>query len=89
MEPFEEVGIVATITLKAIPDDLYKRLKQRAVRNRRSINSEVLVCLEQSLESKPIDPGSFLARVDALREQIAQPPLTEEFLRTAKAAGRP
>ena len=88
MEPINEVEAVATITLKGIPDDLYERIKQRAALNRRSINSEILVCLEHSVKAKPVDPDSFLARVDALRERVALPPLTEDFLRTAKAAGR-
>jgi len=31
---------MATVTVKGIPDQLYKRLKKRAAENRRSINSE-------------------------------------------------
>ena len=36
-----------TITLKGIPEELYDRLEQNAVAHRRSINSEILVCLER------------------------------------------
>lgn len=35
-----------TMTIKNIPKVLYKRLKQRAAENRRSLNSEVIVSLE-------------------------------------------
>ena len=35
-----------TLTLKNVPDDIYERLKLAAQAHRRSINSEVIVCLE-------------------------------------------
>ena len=35
------------ITVKNIPDNLYQRLKQSATENRRSINSEILVCIDE------------------------------------------
>ena len=38
-----------SLTLKGLPEDLYERLKQAAVENRRSINREAIVCLERSL----------------------------------------
>ena len=39
---------MVNFTIKGIPDDLYAGLKGRAAQNRRSINSELLVCLEQT-----------------------------------------
>ena len=39
-----------TLTLKNIPDDLHARLKASAERNRRSLNSEILVRLEQDIK---------------------------------------
>lgn len=80
---------MATITIKGVPDDLYERLKESAAAHRRSINSEVIVCLERAFASRPISPAAVLDRIDALRERVALPPLTEEALRAAKAAGRP
>lgn len=38
------------ITVKSIPDELYERLKKRAKDERRSINSEILVCIESALD---------------------------------------
>ncbi len=38
---------MASITLKDVPMELREALKQRAVRNRRSLNQELLYCLEQ------------------------------------------
>ena len=36
-----------TITVKNIPDDIYERLKEVAGANHRSINREMIVCLER------------------------------------------
>lgn len=77
-----------TLTIKAIPDKLYRQLKRSAVRHRRSINSEVIVCLEKSLQATAIEPESFLRSVDALRERLQLPTLTDDFLRSAREAGR-
>jgi hypothetical protein len=38
---------MSTITLKDVPAELRTALKQRATRNRRSLNQELLFCLEQ------------------------------------------
>ena len=77
------------ITIKNIPDELYQRLKQSAAAHRRSINREVLVCLERTLADKRADLGALLTRVDDLREKVSLPPLTEKNLRAAKDSGRP
>jgi plasmid stability protein len=45
-----------TLTLKNIPDGLHARLKASAARNRRSLNSEILVRLEQDIERPELDP---------------------------------
>jgi antitoxin FitA len=78
-----------TLTIKGMPDRLYRRLKRRAAANRRSLNSEILMCLEQATARQPADPGALLARADALRARLHVPPLTERTLRAGKRAGRP
>ena len=45
-----------TLTLKNIPDGLHARLKASAARNRRSLNSEILVRLEQDVSRPVLDP---------------------------------
>jgi plasmid stability protein len=80
---------VPTFTVKSIPEELYRRLKQNAAENRRSLNSEVIVCLERSLNGKRVNPEAVLARAGKLRRQLALPPLTESLLRAAKSGGRP
>ncbi|MEW5984860.1 MAG: Arc family DNA-binding protein [Acidobacteriota bacterium] len=49
---------MATLTLKNVPAGLHARLKASAERNRRSLNSEILVRLEQDIE-RPV-PDSLL-----------------------------
>jgi plasmid stability protein len=42
---------MATLNVKNLPDSLYRKLKARAKRERRSVAQEVTVLLEQALES--------------------------------------
>ena len=77
-----------TLTIKGMPDPLYLRLKERAAENRRSLNSEILVALEQVVATAPPNPQALLARVDALRSKLRVSPLTDARLRAAKAQGR-
>ena len=81
-----------TLTIKNMPEALYRRLKARAAAHRRSLNSEILVCLEGAMAAELVDAAEArarLARTDALRKRLRVPPLTEATLRAAKAAGRP
>ena len=80
---------VRALTIKRIPDPLYRQLKRSAQAHRRSLNSEAIECLERSLRSGRPDPVEFLASADALRSRLALDPLTEQSLRRAKAMGRP
>ena len=77
-----------TLSIKGMPDPLYLRLKERAAENRRSLNSEILVALEQVVAPAPPDPQALLMRVDALRSKLRVAPLTDARLRAAKAQGR-
>ncbi len=40
---------MATLTLKNVPDDLYRRLKEQAAAHRRSLNQEAIECLTTSV----------------------------------------
>ncbi len=80
---------MATITVKGIPDDLYERLKRLAAEERRSINSQIIVCLERQVAAgRRGDAAAVLARADALRARLAMPPVTDAELRRAKRSGR-
>ena len=45
-----------TLTLKNLPPELHARLKALAERNRRSLNSEILMQLELAVAAPLIDP---------------------------------
>jgi plasmid stability protein len=75
---------VATLTVKNIPTELYEQLKASAAAHRRSINSEILVCLERALRSERLDPEAQLARADALRERAALTPVTDAVIGEAR-----
>lgn len=79
---------MATITIKNIPDELHDALKKKASLQRRSLNSEIIACLEASLRSLPVDLESFLYKTQALREQVSGR-LSNRDLKTLKDEGRP
>lgn len=78
-----------SLTIKNIPNPVYKRLKAQAIRHRRSLTREVIACLEQASLSVPFEPEQILARARAIRQQTHGARLTERTLRRLKMAGRP
>lgn len=80
---------MATITVKNIPDDLYERLKATAVANRRSINSEIIICIERAMISQPIDSQQILARAREARTFTAKHIAQQHELEEAIKTGRP
>ena len=81
-------GIMATLTIKNIPLDIYERLKLRAKTNRRSINQEVIAVIERALEIPPLDVDSTIQRTQKIRELTAQYRLQDKELRKWKNEGR-
>jgi plasmid stability protein len=77
-----------TITVKNIPPEIYDRLKRSAQANHRSINSEIIACIERSVSSQPIDPSTILSRARSLREKTAEYVITDDEFTQAKNAGR-
>jgi plasmid stability protein len=43
---------MASITVKNIPSDLYEQLKESAVANHRSLNGEIIACIERRWEAR-------------------------------------
>lgn len=60
-----------TLTLKKVPDDVYERLKAAAEANRRSLNSEAIVCLESVLAFGQTNADERIARARHLRAGLA------------------
>jgi len=76
------------LTIKNIPAPVVRRLKARAVLHRRSLNLEVIACLETLVQAAPVDPDTLLARVREIRRAPARTRLTDRALARLKAAGR-
>lgn len=80
---------MTTITIKNIPDDLYERIRQMAAANRRSINSEVIMVIEEGVMPKRLDISAWLADARRLRALTADTPISDIELNELKNSGRP
>ena len=78
-----------SMTLKNVPEPLYERLKQAAAMHRRSLNSEILYCLEESLMPRKRDMSELVEKAREVREKTAHYRLDNEELDRAKNTGRP
>jgi len=76
------------ITVKNIPDVLYSQLKQSAEAHHRSINSELIVCLEKALTPQRVDKEQLLTSARAMRNKLANLKANDEALASAKTEGR-
>jgi plasmid stability protein len=84
----EELAMPA-LTIKNIPEALYQQLKNAAELHRRSINSEVIICLEKTLAASKITPAERLSRIEQLRSGIKTTAITPEDIELAINSGRP
>ena len=75
-----------TLTLKNIPDDLHARLKASAEHNRRSLNSEILVRLEQDIKRPVLDPVVHAGTLRAFAARL--PRVTHSQVTRYKRQGR-
>ncbi|MBF0499823.1 MAG: Arc family DNA-binding protein [Candidatus Riflebacteria bacterium] len=70
---------MATILVKNVPDDIHLAIKDRAKRHFRSLNNEIIACLQDILFTRRIDPKVELERIRHLRKQV-KGFLTDEIL---------
>ena len=80
---------MTTFTVKNIPPNLYEKLKKSAERNRRSINSEIIVCIEKSVQSQVIDAEQALTKARQFRSLTQAVPISDDELVQAIEEGRP
>ena len=78
-----------TVTLKNIPDEVYKRLRFSAKLHRRSLNGEAIVCLESVLIPRKTKPSERLARARELRSGLGPRRFPAREIETYKDEGRP
>ena len=77
------------VNVKNLPKDLHRRLKERAKRNHRSLNSELIACLQEAVMPTRIDPDEAAERIRVLRARFRGPPLTDEEIARLKTERRP
>lgn len=77
-----------TITLKGIPDNIYERLKASAAANHRSLNSEVIACLEATLMTKRVSIPHQLAAIRAIRARLPEATFNHDEIDRIKRQGR-
>ena len=77
---------MASITIKSLPPKLHEALKEAARRNHRSLQGEIIACLERHVERLPRRKAELLTEAAALREGLSRfdHGLVEEY----KRAGR-
>jgi plasmid stability protein len=83
-----EKTMPTTLTLKNIPDAVYQRLKTSAETNRRSLNSEAIVCLEAVLLPPKLGPSERLARAREIRAALSPAKFKARDIQAFKGQGR-
>ena len=75
-----------TLTIKGVPPELHEKLKERAERHRRSMNSELLTILERTLTPSRKSAEEAIAEAEALNDRIGK--TFPDIVNEAKREGR-
>lgn len=79
---------MTAITVKNIPDTLYQQLKLSAKQHHRSVNSELIVCLEKVLTPQKATSAQHITAARQIRQRLDFA-VTEDELNQAKHQDRP
>lgn len=75
------------ITVKDVPEELHRRLREAADQSGRSLNKMILFALEQSFAPRRVDRGPLVGRIRRRREGMGVW-LEDDSLRAAIDEGR-
>ena len=75
-----------SVTINAIPPALHQRLKDAATRHRRSLQNEIVACLERYVDQLPKSKSELLAEAATLRDRL--PSVNHDLVGSFKHAGR-
>ena len=75
-----------SITIKCVAPALHQRLKDAAIRHRRSLQNEIVTCLEKYVDQLPRPKVELLAEAEALRSKL--PRLDHDLVDEYKRTGR-
>jgi plasmid stability protein len=77
-----------TITIKNLPSNLHRELKNRAKAHRRSLNKEVIATLKNATgETRPVDVDALIREARAARSKFTRQ-ISAAEIDTWKRAGR-
>ncbi|GAB6095166.1 hypothetical protein JCM14469_14180 [Desulfatiferula olefinivorans] len=77
-----------SITVKNIPQELYDKLKTTAVLNHRSLNNEMIHCLESVLMPRRLTVADKLLRAKRIRTQLSEDLFDPDEIKKAIEEGR-
>lgn len=79
-----------SLTIKSLPEEVYTSLKKAAEKNRRSLNSEVIVSLQRSLAGSRPPTDEVIDSLRRWHKKLAGlPRLTSADIRRVRLEGRP
>jgi antitoxin FitA len=84
----QELNMPVSIMLKNIPDNVYSILKSNAEANRRSLNSETIVCLETLLLKPEMSINERIASIQRLTSKQDPKKMATIDIDKAKREGR-
>lgn len=79
---------MASLTIKNIPDDLYEHLKQAANAHHRSVNSELIYCLERTLLPTKLTAVDLKDTAKLFRARVMTDRIDVDEINAAKNEGR-
>jgi plasmid stability protein len=79
---------MASLTIKNIPGELYEQLKQAANAHHRSINSELIYCLEKVLLPTRLSATELKQGAKSLRDRVKAVNIDIDDIDAAKHEGR-
>lgn len=80
--------MATSITLKNIPDHVYHSLRAAADAHHRSLNGEIIACLEQSLLPQKSDAHEHIAKAREIRRSLAHHTFSADDIAEAIKQGR-
>jgi plasmid stability protein len=78
---------VATITLKNVPRPVHIEIKKRAERNHRSINKEIITCLETILGLRADEVDELFSKIEKVQRGLKFV-LSDQEIQAFKIEGR-
>ena len=80
---------MANLSLKNVPADLHRKLKQRAREHHRSLNGEIIASLQEAVAPQRFDAEEAARRLRGLRARYRGRPPSDREVAAFKAEGRP